>query len=290
MLTGEYAVLDGALALAIPTKLGQYLKCTPTNIKGIQWKSIRSDGTVWYKDFFDHIPDNFVPSETNSIRETLISILSTAKKFNPEFLATSIGWEVSTRLEFPEKWGLGSSSTLINNIAQWAKVDAFHLLHHSFGGSGYDIAAAQNDRPLLYQLSDNLPVVQTIALDWNFVDDLFFVYLNRKQDSKEGIRKYREATTTKEFIDIISDLTIKIKNSQTLSEFESLVEKHESIVSKYMDLPKVKEIYFSDYSGCIKSLGAWGGDFILASGNINSQNYFREKGFETILSFKNMIV
>ena len=51
----------------------------------------------------------------------------------------------------------------------------------------------------------------------------------------------------------------------------------------------VKEIYFSDYSGEIKSLGAWGGDFILAAGPINTKKYFEEKGYKTIFSYKDML-
>jgi hypothetical protein len=47
---------------------------------------------------------------------------------------------------------LGTSSTLINNIAQWFGIDAYELLWKSFGGSGYDIASAQHNKPIVYQL------------------------------------------------------------------------------------------------------------------------------------------
>ena len=69
---------------------------------------------------------------------------------NPEFLQSEQGFLVKTNLTFPRDWGLGTSSTLINNIAQWAKVDAFQLLWNSFSGSGYDIANAQYNTPILY--------------------------------------------------------------------------------------------------------------------------------------------
>ena len=42
------------------------------------------------------------------------------------------------------------------------------------------------------------------------------------------------------------------------------------------------------FEGEIKSLGAWGGDFILASG-INSPSYFESKGYKTIVKFDDMI-
>jgi mevalonate kinase len=290
LLTGEYAVLDGALALAVPTKMGQYMRVTSTPLKGIRWKSVGVDGNIWYEDFFDEIPINFVPSEKQTVRETLLSILSKAKNLNPNFLSTSTGWEIITQLEFPKPWGLGSSSTLINNIAQWAEVDAFQLLKLSFGGSGYDIAAAQNDSPILYQLINNRPISKRTTIDWGFKDQLFFVYLNRKQNSKDGILKYRQANSNQEFIDNISDLTNKIHNARTLSEFELWVEQHENIIGQINGLPKVKETYFPEYTGSIKSLGAWGGDFIMASGSVEDQDYFKKKGFQTIISFRDMVI
>ncbi len=84
------------------------------------------------------------------IAETLQDILVEARKLNPEFLQSEQGFLVKTNLTFPRDWGLGTSSTLINNIAQWAKVDAFQLLWNSFSGSGYDIANAQYNTPILY--------------------------------------------------------------------------------------------------------------------------------------------
>lgn len=290
LLTGEYAVLDGALALAIPTKLGQYLRITPKHLKGIHWKSLDADNSVWYEDFLDPITEIFESSRTHTIKENLLSILTAAKKLNPDFLTSAIGWEVSTQLEFSQTWGLGSSSTLINNIAQWAEVDAFQLSNLSLGGSGYDIAAAQNDTPILYQLINNRPNTRNISLDWTFKDKLFFVHLNRKQDSREGIKKYRQVYLDQNFIDIISELTQNIYNSATQSEFDFWVDQHEERISHFIGLPKIKESLFPDYPGSIKSLGAWGGDFIMVSGNDKSQDYFRDKGFHTIISYQDMIL
>ena len=59
---------------------------------------------------------------------------------------------ITTKLTFPRAWGLGTSSTLISLIAQWAKCDPFELLFEAFGGSGYDIACATANSPISYQL------------------------------------------------------------------------------------------------------------------------------------------
>jgi hypothetical protein len=69
---------------------------------------------------------------------------------------------ISTQLTFPRQWGLGTS-TLIN-IAQWTQINAFTLLKSSFGGSGYDIACAQNDEPIIYQIVDQEPQGPKIEL------------------------------------------------------------------------------------------------------------------------------
>jgi hypothetical protein len=47
---------------------------------------------------------------------------------------------------------------------------------------------------------------------------------------------------------------------------------------------------FPDYSRAIKSLGAWGGDFVLATGNFNEMDYFKQKGFHTIISYHKMVL
>ena len=75
----------------------------------------------------------------------------------------------------------------------------------------------------------------------------------------------------------------------SLSDFEQLMNAHEEIISETINLPTIKKQLFSDYPNTIKSLGAWGGDFILASGDKNEMDYFRKKGFETIIPFDEMI-
>lgn len=288
LLTGEYVVLDGATALAIPTKYGQSLEVVSSEKKGVQWISLDEKGLVWYEDTFSQ--ENFKSLNTeNTISQTLSKILQKAKDLNSEFLKESHGFKVTTKLDFSRNWGLGTSSTLINNIAQWAEVDAFELLKNSFGGSGYDIAAAQNDAPVLYELQNEIPKFEKVKLNWNFKNQLFFVHLNQKQDSKEGIERYKNASFDKKSIQQISDISRKFLLCNSLSEFEKLMNLHEAIISKTIDLPTIKEQFFSGYSGTIKSLGAWGGDFVLVTGAENDMDYFRRKGFGTIISFEEMI-
>lgn len=289
MLTGEYVVLDGATALAIPTKYGQSLEIDISEKKEIHWQSYDKNGSLWFEDFFDL--KNFESQNKESeISKTVSKILREAQELNSDFLSKYEGIQVKTTLDFPRNWGLGSSSTLINNIAQWAKVDGFALLANSFGGSGYDIAAAQSDAPILYELKNGNSKFRKVHLPWDFTDSLFFVHLNKKQDSKDGIARYKNASGDKKSLQRISDISNKLLLCYSLSDFEALLNVHEKIISEIIKLPTIKEQLFNDYPNTIKSLGAWGGDFVLATGNENDMDYFKKKGFETVIPFEKMIL
>lgn len=299
LLTGEYLVLDGAKSLAIPTKFGQNLSVEKIKEPQIVWGSFTHTGECWFEAVFDLQKLRLVNCSFNAdkegisevIAETLLEILKEAKKLNPGFLNTENGFVVKTFLTFPKNWGLGSSSTLINSIASWAKVDAFQLLWNSFKGSGYDIACAQNDSSIFYQIENSKPIIKQVEFNPSFKENLFFVHLNQKQDSKEGIAKFRESGNNfdKE-IERISEISDEFLKVKTITDFNKLIIEHEKIISAIIKLKPVKEKLFPDYFGEIKSLGAWGGDFVLATGNEETPNYFKKKGFETILKYSEIIL
>lgn len=292
LITGEYLVLDGAKALALPTKFGQNLIVENGENNEIVWKSFDKDGSIWFENViaFDSIQkkEKFA---SDKIKNTLIEILHEAFVLNPEFINNSKGYKITTELTFPKFWGLGTSSTLINNIAQWLKINAFELLNTSFGGSGYDIACAQKNSPILYQLVNGQPVIEKVDFNPNFSQHLYFVYLNKKQNSKAAIASYySKQNTISETIKRIDKITDIILTTDDLKTFAYQVEKHEMIMSDVMEMQTIQEIYFSDFKGIVKSLGAWGGDFVLAVSKENPKKYFEEKGFSTVLTYDEMIL
>lgn len=299
LLTGEYLVLDGAKSLAVSTKFGQDLVIEPIEEPQLIWGSFTYEGNCWFEASFD-LPKlrlssaNFNSNkEGNSefIAETLQKILQEARKLNPDFLQTNNGFIVKTNLTFPQNWGLGSSSTLINNIASWAKVDAFKLLWNAFSGSGYDIACAQNNSPIFYQLENKKPKIETVNFNPSFANQLFFVHLNKKQNSRDGIQRFKDKKgKIDNGIRQVSELTELLAKSTSLIEFEKILIEHENIIAKIIELPKVQDKLFSDYFGVVKSLGAWGGDFILATGNEETPTYFKQKGYTTILPYQKMVL
>jgi len=299
LLTGEYFVLDGAKSLAVPTTCGQNLTVESIQEPQLIWNSFTNTGECWLEIIFDLPKFRLVSAtfETNNdggkdvIAEKLKEILLEVKKLNPSFLNSGEGALVKTKLTFPKNWGLGTSSTLINNLANWAKLNPYELLENTFGGSGYDIACAHYNTPILYTRNGIKPIVEKVNFNPLFKDQLYFVYLNKKQNSREGIQRFKtlKGNLTSELIQI-SELTDAFIKCDNLNNFEKLMVEHEQIVSKTIQLKTVQELLFADYFGQTKSLGAWGGDFILATGNEDTPDYFKQKGFETVIPYQDLIL
>lgn len=293
LIAGEYLVLDGAKAFALPTKFGQNLIIEESQGQLIHWKSFDRDGSIWFED---NIPFSSVIrkerfDDTKNIKNTLIGILHEAYLINSDFITSSKGYTIRTELTFPKFWGLGTSSTLINNIAQWLQIDAFELLKRSFGGSGYDIACAQNSSPILYQLVNEKPLVEKVDFQPDFTNKIFFVYLNKKQDSKAAIASYyRKKGDMQNAITTINSITKTIIEAGTLKEFGTAIQYHEIELSNILELKTVKEALFPDFDGVIKSLGAWGGDFVMSLSKENPTDYFKSKGFEIVIPYNEMIL
>ena len=131
------------------------------------------------------------------------------------------------------------------------------------------------------------------ALSADRRDQLFFVYLNEKQNSKEGILHYRKVSSSKVEVakNKVNAITTSLLKSDSLFEFELLLEQHEAVISDVIQLPTIKSQLFNDYNGVVKSLGAWGGDFVLVIVNDTVDlKYFTDKGYETIFSFDEMLL
>lgn len=289
LISGEYVILNGSLALALPLVYGQGLEVYPQPTPRLSWKSWDNRKNCWFKASFDTDP-SFKTNDTTDpeVSDTLRLILKQIRKLNPLFLIQN-GAEVHTFLNFDRNWGLGTSSTLLNNLAQWAQVDAFVLQKNTWGGSGYDIACAQSDTPILYSTNNKSSSIRPVQLTWPFVDQLYFVYLNQKQDTHQAIKKYRaNANVSETELEFFSQLTLDLLASTQLTEFETLLRTHENHLGELLQLPPVHAQLFTDYPGAVKSLGAWGGDFVLATRNF-ALSYFPERGYTTIFPFTQLV-
>lgn len=292
LITGEYLVLNGAKSLAVPTKFGQDLEVSPAFGKKIIWKSYDADGSIWFEDeiLFEDIVSKKTFNE-NKIKNTLVEILHHAYLLNSDFIKTAEGYTINTKLTFPRIWGLGTSSTLINNLGQWLDINAFELLKNSFGGSGYDIACAQTNQSIIYQLENEKPLFEMVEFNPEFKEYIYFVYLNKKQSSKSAINNYLNKQFSLDKVKSkIDKITAFVSETTNVDDFMAALDKHEILMSDVLEQLTVKESLFDDFNGTVKSLGAWGGDFVMVVSKENPLFYFNDKGYNTILKYEEMIL
>ncbi|CAH1001592.1 hypothetical protein LEM8419_02496 [Neolewinella maritima] len=296
LLTGEYFVLDGATALAIPTKLGQRFM--------VRTKPAASEAeTVWNIHYPDGSASRQIllypgdwttdpqPNEA-SFKEGLLRLLQAVRRLGIDSRAIVQHKQIDCYLEFPSDWGLGSSSTLVAFASQLFSVDAYALLAGWLGGSGYDLACATARGPLLYRRTESRPEVT--PLDWSpaWLQQTYFVHLNRKQNSREGIAAYRARDPEVEDLAAISRIsTALLEPTLHLRAAARLLEEHEYLVAHTLKLQPVKERLFPDFPGTVKSLGAWGGDFAWVLSERPAQEvaaYFNSRGYTTFLPYKDL--
>ncbi|MCZ2443376.1 MAG: GHMP kinase [Flavobacteriales bacterium] len=294
LLTAEYLVLDGARALALPLKFNQSLQVLPSvsTLREIKWIS-KELGEIWFTAEFRLDDFTIISASQNDIAETLKNIFKAVRRINPHFLLDSTSCELTTDTDFRLCWGLGSSSTLIANIAKWADVDPFYLQKEIFGGSGYDIACAIASSPIFYALENGKPHVLQAAFDPPFKDKIGFVYSGHKMNSRSSMKHYQEKKKDLDvWIGKVSTITENLIDVKDIETFESLLFEHEQILSQILVTPTIASQCFKDYPYLIKSLGAWGGDFLLFTCRDMSEaiTYFNKKGYATIFRYADIVL
>lgn len=296
LLSGEYFVLDGAEALALPTTVGQSMKVKyrhsyqPT----LNWKSIDHTGNVWFDTNFEFWHFRPIKSQETQTEKFVQNTLKAVRLQNPHFLRDDMDVFVETKIEFPLEWGLGSSSSFIYNVAQWAYVSPFELLKKTIGGSGYDIACAQAMGPISYKKFDGKPQWEAAPFNPSFKGEIYFVYLGQKQKSQNEATRYQEMKVEgrQQIVTEISQLTREMIHASDLPTFNKVIRAHEDVIASALKYEKVKDIYFTDFWGEVKSLGAWGGDFAMITSDrspTETREYFESKGFSTVIPFSEII-
>lgn len=293
LLTGEYLVMFGAKSLAVPVNFGQSMLVEENCTKKLNWKAYIQNEEWFIAELL--LPDLEVLTACDRNKVLFLTkVLNEARNINPYFLNTDKGFEVTTRLDYPQQWGLGSSSTLISNIAKWAEIDAMQLNKNISEGSGYDIACATADGPILYQLKNDLPYWSHVTFFPAFRNQLYFVFLGKKQDTSNSIIHFKKNYQFHPSdVTYISTLTMQLLHAGTLEKAILTIDRHESFLSALLGIETVKNTFFDDFHGSIKSLGAWGGDFALVASEKTFdevKRYFNSKGFNTVLKFEEMVL
>lgn len=295
LLTGEYLVMFGARALAFPLKYGQSMKVESiSGDSGLTWKAFSPEGK-WFEAGFG-LP-RFNITHTTSMEQALFlkKILEAIIGMNKKIFDLDKSYIITTETNFPLMWGLGSSSTLIKNLAEWAGLNPFELFYKVSKGSGYDIACAGAQTPIVYtRNSAGTPESIKVEFNKSFINNLCFVYSGRKMSTEQNITNFlNRHKGLKTEIRQISAITDKIVKEDSLSTFIELLAEHEIIMGHVLEQDPLQLEQFMGFNGVIKSLGAWGGDFLLAASPESPQyisTYFEQIGLKTIIPFNQIVL
>ena len=93
-------------------------------------------------------------------------------------------------------------------------------------------------RPIIYKKGQQGPIYSPVSFNPSFKENLYFLYLGKKQNTSEAIGNYQKireqvTTSTKEEI---SDITRSMVNAKNIKEFSTLTNQHEQIVSKVISI------------------------------------------------------
>lgn len=295
LLTAEYFVMHGATALACPLKYGQTMLVsipapngsTKDNYDSVLNWSATYQNKIWFSATF-RLTDFSVQYTSDAEKaETLSRLLKMVRDLNPSFQVKD-GTAVHHILEFNPQWGLGSSSTLISNMAEWAKVDPYLLNEKVFGGSGFDIACANVNTPVFYRKGF---APEPVLLDYPFHDKLFLVYSGKKKNTRDAVSiQLPEISDLKK--EEISALSGRFSRCRKFSHFQELMQQHEQEVAMLTGQIPVQQQKFADFDGTVKSLGAWGGDFFLVATRLDPnvvKDYFSAKEMNTVFRWKDLV-
>lgn len=308
LLTAEYLILQGAEGLALPLTRGQKLEhfgigetikqpeagsVTTPEGKELEWITI-VNGLEWFRARY-YGPGYLIVSSSNDAgAEFIRNVLCKAR----EISGISISGTIVSRVEFNMEWGLGSSSSLISNVAYLFDIDPFKLHFEVSRGSGYDIACARSDSPLIYRLDTHpgsvpIPVYSNVDFNPPFHEMVFFAWTGRKKDSASSVDDFLSAKSiTKQDLEQISDISREILHVTDILDFERLLGEHDAVLSGILGELPVIETLFRGFPGYVKSLGAWGGDFVMITWKRDVDELFsilKQRGIDVVFHYSELI-
>jgi len=282
LLTGEYAITQSALGIAMPTSFGQHLSLESYDgPEHVLWEALDHKNQQWFTAGFDH-EGRLLHCSSAAMAEKLQGFLAPVRNSN----AWNAPVRVQTKVDFPRLWGLGTSSTLCVLLAQWAEVDAlsYRELH---GGSGYDLACAQATGAISYGLKDGNPEVDSVQLP-QAMQSVVFVYRGAKQQTDSSLKLVGRKPFSTAQCDEISALSEAFLKANSQDELESIIEQHELLIANHLGLERAIEGPFKGIHGQVKSLGGWGGDFVMLTRLEENRQWLEANAFNTIIPFETM--
>ncbi|MCZ2222663.1 MAG: hypothetical protein LC122_03430, partial [Chitinophagales bacterium] len=153
---------------------------------------------------------------------------------------------------------------------------------------GYDIATATAKEPIIYSVANK--VEKTFLLSKNITQYLLFIYLGKKQVSSKEIIAFKNKTISLQQIETMNKIVTEAACCNNIVQWEKLMNESETMLSTILQTNTIQQKYFQDYPFAIKSLGAWGGDFIMATCRNMDQakKYFQSKNKQPIFTYKEL--
>ena len=284
MLLGEYLALKGSECLAIPLRFGQKLKTQVNEIHVYNWTSTVNQQIIFSATFSKDFETQSTTDDKKAA--TIQFILKALKEEKPALFNQGFNFHIDS--DFPLEWGLGSSSTLISCLAQWSETDPFLLLEKTFDGSGYDVACATANSPVLYKKGEQ-PV--PVYLFPKVTSKLLFVYSGKKQPTGNEVKDFNSLEVSEGAVEKMTSIVFNSIKCTQIETFEHCIHESESLLSSILNRQTLKESSFQTYPYSIKSLGAWGGDFFLATfrKEAESRAYFRDLGYEIQFTYSEIV-
>jgi len=292
LLSAEYMVIYGSKALALPLKLGQSLeRVRPDNRNIFAWNAYYQD-EPWFSARLDPATLKVLETSDQTMASRLQEMIRACIELIPDFQQELFRWDAVTRLDFSPEYGFGSSSTLTALLAEWAEVNPLDLHFMVSEGSGYDVACALAEGPILYHLRDNTPQYRQIPFHPPFLDQLYFAWLGKKQPTASHLAQVSgRLNPGSETIHRFSQLTMAMVEASTLSEFRLVMEEHEEALSHILGIERIST-RFEGLPGSIKSLGAWGGDFVMIATEAEEEflkKYLSHRHIQAFYRYKDLV-
>ncbi len=285
LLFGEYLVLRGATCLAMPLRYGQTLTVEPGYGAPILWRSFEK-GKCWLEII---LSENLEVIQANDKGKAAVvqTLLQLIRQQNPD-----LSWAhhyFKFELDFERRFGMGTSATLLSLMGRWSGVDPYFLLEKTFGGSGYDIAAATAKKPFFYSMADRL--IKEIYLPDDITKKLLFVYSGKKQKSAEEVFNFKNSPANPFQLTKMNEIVKEAALCNNIQCWEELMHESEQLLSEILKKEPVRERFFADYPYQIKSMGAWGGDFIMASCREveEAKAYFHKKNKKPVYTYSELV-
>ncbi|MGC8864714.1 MAG: hypothetical protein ACP5O2_03230 [Bacteroidales bacterium] len=290
LLSGEYFVLWGATALAFPSLQRQYLTVCDTTDQAFHRWTTSVGSTEIFSCLIDKISLHaYEVAGSKASAEFIEKLLWAARSMNPAIFETSRHFH--TELDFQPEWGLGSSSSLIVNISRFTHTDPW-VLHQTISqGSGYDVACALHEKPLLFSHPEN-PRISFPVINYPFADSLYFLPLGFKKDSSRAIRETAHLRPSTAIIEEASQISYALTWARTLTEFSELLKSFMHLVKRGLGLNDDLPAPLNDFGGLIKPLGAWGGDLALVISDVEEdwlRNWFNSRGYARLIKWQDII-